>query len=206
VTNIAIIAESPNDSDPIAGLLARYFPDCECYPLLTNIRGGSLDGGRFPTLVRRAFLNSDPKPDILVAVRDLDALANDSHQVQLRKEFFSKLRNVINQKSKSATKASSSPRKEVPFAFLLCIYEFEALLLADLNVVNEYYNVVLDEVDAPEAQSEPKEWLKVRTQSSAKGPYQESHCPDLFPNLNIGDLCEKLPQFDKFIQRLESLM
>lgn len=204
MTRIAIIAESPNDSDPFAALLNQHFRDCEFYPLLSNIRGGNLDAGGFPRLVRTQFRIS--KPDILIAIRDLDALGNDSHQIQLRKEFFSKLRNAINTQTRSDRRASSSPRKEVPFAYLLCIYEFEALLLADIDVLNDYYGTEIGTVEEPETVEQPKEVLQKHTESQPNGPYQESHCGDLFPDLNVDLLRNKVPQFSNFLSQLEALL
>ena len=206
MTRIAIIAESPNDSHPFADLLNQHFNDCEFYPLLSNIRGGNLDAGGFPRLVRAQFLASNPKPDLLIAIRDLDALGDDTHQVQLRKDFFTKIRSVINTQTRSDRRASGSSRKDVPFASLLCIYEFEALLLADISVVNAYYGIEMAPVAEPETVEQPKEFLQTHTTGQPKGPYQESHCGDLFPDLNIDLLSEKLPHFSYFLSQLESLL
>ncbi len=71
---IALLGESPGDSQAIKNLFKRYY-HASFEPLLFNIHGSELDNPNnklLKKLIRREF--EERKPDLLIYIRDLDAL------------------------------------------------------------------------------------------------------------------------------------
>jgi hypothetical protein len=207
LVNIGLIGENPNDTESLIGLLSQRFSgEANFFSMLDSVNGSYLDDSNFSRAMRIALLVNDPKPQIIIAIRDLDGFANEKEKVRLRKEFFSKVRSTINLSSKSLRRASGVGKSENKFCFLLCIYEFEALILADIGVFNNLYKTNLICND-PEGIENPKEVLQKATKifrpGSQHGTYQESHCRWLFPLLRIDTVEQNSRQFRIFLQELD---
>lgn len=200
--HVALIGESPNDTGPMIALLNQRFSNiAEFKTLMTDTHGSYLDRPGFPRTLRAAYLSANPKPDILIAIRDLDGLADDADQLELRKRFFRSLRNAINLSSRSSRRITGKQRGEKEICPLLCIYEFEALILADIEIFNREYRTELEVAD-PEKIIRPKEVLIEASSKAESRTYQEGHCHDLFPLLRIDIIEQNSTQFRIFLQKL----
>ncbi len=143
-------------------------------------------------LKTKRFLRSEyesKKPDIVIFIRDLDALQNDVVQLEIRKQYFRDSNAVVNKKG----------------IYLLNIFEIEALLLADIDCFNKVYDSNLLKVSDPMQIEEPKEYLKLATRKRIYA-YNESHNPDLFSHLNFDTLIADCKYFSNFINRFNTLL
>jgi hypothetical protein len=201
--NIAILGESPNDTEALIPLLnQRFGGKANFVSILSKVRGSNMDTVDFPNRLRIEFQFFDPKPQVLVAVRDLDGLANDKKQNEVRKDFFRKIRNAINESSKSERRSTGKGKSDSKFCYLLCIYEIEALIMADIEVFNHHYGTNL-QFDNPEKVIQPKEVLTAASSKSNKGAYDEADCRKLFPLLRIDTVEQNSRQFRVFLQELD---
>lgn len=104
---IGLIGEHPNDTDSIKVLLSKYLgAEVEFIYLLKNLTGGMLDEKKkdkfnltMKNRLRREFELENP--DIVIFIRDLDAVKNspDYHEkLKHRKGFFSQGNKVVDKK------------------------------------------------------------------------------------------------------------
>ena len=113
---IGLVGEAPNDVQSIKNLFERFYKvedDFEFIFLLNNINGSQLEQQK-----TKHFLSLEyrlKKPDIVIFIRDLDGLKNNSTQVTLRKQYFTDFNSVVNRNG----------------ILLLHIYEIEALILSE---------------------------------------------------------------------------
>ena len=186
----ALVGESPNDTVAIKALLEQKFPEpaFRFGILLPDTRHNDLHGskldepnGKFFKILRLEF--EDQKPEVVVLVRDLDALKADKTQLRRRKDGFSKFNRIINKKG----------------LFLLNIYEIEALILADIEIFNQHFGTNLEAFADPMEVPEPKEVLM----DASKGKYKESDCPKLFKNLRFEVVQNNCAYFNKFASTLQ---
>jgi hypothetical protein len=190
---VGLIGENPNDTDSFAALFSRIYPDkCEYFSLIKNRTGGQLDdikiGSR--TLAQLQFEYAFEKPDFVVMIRDLDALESDASAYNQRLTNMYALGKAVTQNS----------------IYLLCIWEMETLLLADLEPVNNKYGTTLvypantnDPID-PMLKQDPKGFLKTNC------GYHQNDCAELFRTIDLVKiqsvrfLQEFIPKFEKRIQ------
>lgn len=175
---IGLVGEAPNDTQSVQNLLEKEYPH-EYFFLLNNINGSNLDNQKTKRLLRIEY--QIEKPDLVIFIRDLDALEDDKTQLKLRKEYFTNFNSVVDKKG----------------IFLLHIWEIEALILADIETFNKKYNAKITFEGKPWEVVEPKELLR-----TAQG-YTESDNADIFKELIFENTltCE---YFKLFVKRFET--
>jgi hypothetical protein len=186
---IGLIGESPNDTNAFINLFSRqYDGKCEYIPLTTNFRGGELDNIKEGSnvLEQLRFEYSFEKPDFVVLIRDSDALEVEVDKWNDRLTRMYALGNAVTQNA----------------IYLLCIFEIETLLLADLGPVNKKFgvNIIYPTTDAdpidPMHKADPKGHLK-----SLCG-YEQSDCPDLFKTIDFNKI-KNVRFFSEFVELFE---
>ena len=181
---IGMIGEYPSDTKAIANLLNKKYADTiEFFPLIRGVHGSNLDNQKVKHLLRREY--QIEQPDFVLFIRDLDGLEHHAEQLNYRKACFSDFNSVINKKG----------------ILLLNIYELEALLLTDIEVVNKYYGTKIDHVEDCMIIESPKEFLRKKISS-----YSTGHNPDLFSLLNYKMVINKCRYFKKFDQDFEKIV
>jgi hypothetical protein len=185
---IAILGEHPrNDADAFTILLKKKYDEKISFKtILKNLSGDMLENQTmlFGSLEIELL---DESYDYILCIRDLDALQSNTDAITKRASWFSNLNDKIDNKG----------------IFFLAIYEMEALILADIETFNRFYNVtyVLDK--EPIEYERPKEFLKEQSK------YKQSHCSKIF---EVADF-EKIYQnhvgkysFQEFINRLDNTL
>ncbi len=186
---VCFFGESPNDTKAVAGLLTKQFPQLECVTFGGTIRGSHVENHRRASGALRVKLQEERNVKAIVFIRDLDAPKSNKQALAKRMDWFNRLNKEF---------AGTG-------IFLLHIQKSEALLLADIEVVNKHYGVKVPYGKNPEGEADPKQVLKNAT-LNGKRKYSENDTPDLFPLLNYKKLVEKVPYFDEFNQQMEKLL
>lgn len=161
---IAIISENHrNDGEPIAALLQKYFNEqIEFIQFCKSYKGSGIQSKEALLDLKLSFKRE--KPDFVIVIRDLD---KDDYKTQ-RKIFFEQCQIATNDNA----------------IYLLFIYMIEALALADLEVVCDFYKINKNDIGINKKARDAKEELK-------KGfGYTESDMRELVNKFNI----EKLKQ------------
>lgn len=186
---IGIVGENyHNDSIALKNLLEkRYDPQrFQFIPLLRGTTGDKLESKGIKRLleIELAKKNSKGKLHFIIFFRDLDSLPSDEEKIKARQDWFDGIK-----------------LHELDTLFI-AIFESEALLLADIQTVNGFYNVNIKVSNNPLWQERPKEWLKRKT----KEKYKQSDCADIFAKLDINIVYENHTgdiSFQAFIQELD---
>lgn len=182
---IGLLGEDPNDTAAVKNLLLqKYNASLQFKHLLKNRRGHQLDNLRTFEALRIEF--DDYNPDLVIFIRDVDGIVTEHRKVQKVSDWFTKLNAAVNKRG----------------ILLMNIYELEALILADIEAFNKAYNVNIKFNGDVEYQTKPKEFLKDKT-SKLKKRYEESHCPEIFKNLNFDIVEKKSKAFAKFHKELK---
>lgn len=181
---VGLVGEAPNDTKSLKNLLPKKYREIDFKVFLNNIRGSQLDQQKTKTWLRKEY--EIEKPDIVIFIRDLDALENDVEQLEIRRKYFRESNSVVNYKG----------------IYLLNIFEIEALLLADINCFNGIYQTDILEIADPMKIEQPKEFLKLATQKASK-QFNESHNPEIFDLLNFDLLKDNCRYFDAFAKNLD---
>ncbi|MHC5353962.1 hypothetical protein ACYSNX_07235 [Myroides sp. LJL115] len=121
-------------------------------------------------------------PDVVIFIRDLDGIISDKDQISTRKNYFSDNNSVVDKKG----------------IYLLNIYELEALLLADINTLNSFFNTSLAKVPDVMAIDEPKEYLRSRCPK-----YTITQNAELCALLDFNTLEENCLYFKRFIVKFK---
>ena len=182
---IGLIGEAPNDTRAIQKLLSRKYHQLEFVTLLNRINGSRLDNHKLISRVLRLEYEIQ-NPDIILFIRDLDALEGNNYAKRKRKETFSYCNRIVDKKG----------------LHLLNIYELEALILADIVVFNRLYSCRLAAFNDPMAIEKPKEVLI----EASRYQYEESHSPEIFALLDFETLMANCRYFKLFVQRFEKLV
>lgn len=178
---IGLVGESPHDTTSVKNLLSRIYPELEFINLIHNIHGSQLDQLQ-PTKNRLRKEYEWEKPDLVVFIRDLDALKKDITQLRKRAEYFREFRTVVDNRA----------------VFLLFIFEIEAMILCDIGTFNQHYGTAEEPVADPHDVTEPKERLKLICKK-----YNESHNPELFGKLDTDLLANRSADFNAFLRKFE---
>ncbi|RYY05816.1 MAG: DUF4276 family protein [Sphingobacteriaceae bacterium] len=178
---VGLVGEAPNDTKSLKNLLEKKYHELDFKVLLKNIRGSQLDEQKTKHLLRKEY--QFEKPDIIIFIRDLDALEGDAEQLELRRKYFRETNSVVDYKG----------------IYLLNIFEIEALLLADINCFNKEYQTNISKIADPMKIEQPKEFLKTATQKALK-QFNESHNPSLFNLLNFDTIVKNCRYFNSFVQ------
>jgi hypothetical protein len=198
---IGLVGENPNDTTAIANLLkqqtAYHF---HFFTMLNDVNGDDLDSDRALSLIRTEYQFN--RPDLVVYIRDLDALETDTEKIQRRKELFQKKRRRVNGRA----------------ILLLIVFESEALVLADVDgflnyligqqlrrtpafsseeraaFINEKRNL-LSHVSDPMLERNPKETLIERF------GYDESKLAKIAEHLKLETVVQNHRGFALFLKR-----
>lgn len=181
---IGMIGEHPSDTKAIANLLnKKYAAQVEFFSLVYDVHGSNLDNPKIKHQLRREY--QIEKPDFVLFVRDLDGLEHHAEQLNSRKACFSEFNSVVDKKG----------------ILLLNIFELEALLLTDIEVVNKYYGTKVDHVEDCMIMESPKEFLRKKISS-----YSTGHNPDLFALLDYKIVIAKCRYYKKFDEDFEKIV
>lgn len=180
VFRVGLLGESPNDTKAVTRLLApRYGGRVEFFELVRNLTGDNLEmAGAFKEL-RREYQYE--RPNLVVVIRDLDALETDKAQLRKRRAYFCKVQKQVGESS----------------LFLLNIYSIEALIAADIDTFNGHYDVRCVMPADVMTVEKPVEVLKAATQHS-KLRYLEGHCGDLLAQADYDKLLSNCRYFRRF--------
>jgi Domain of unknown function (DUF4276) len=158
---IGVLGENPrNDADAFTVLLKKkYNVNITYKTILRNISGDMLNN---PQILYGNLLNElkNETFDYIICIRDLDDLRSNTDAISKRASWFNNLNSKIDHKG----------------IFFLAIYEMEALILADIDTFNRYYNLNVSLDKDPIEVVEPKEFLKKLTGYK----YKTSHCSKIF--------------------------
>jgi hypothetical protein len=185
---VGLLGESPNDTKAMEALLKpRYGQRVEFFTLLRNVTGDMLEYAETFRNLRKEY--EWEKPNLVIAIRDLDTLETKGAKWRQRQAYFRKVATVVEQKS-------------LP---LLHIYEIEALICADIAKFNATYGCACEVPADPMTIAEPKERLMAAT-PPGKPRYAEGHCAKLLAEVSYDMLltnCRYFAEFDlDFSQRI----
>jgi hypothetical protein len=179
---IGLVGEAPNDTSAIQNLLSQKYAHLEFVTLLNRINGSMLDNRKAIRRLLRIEYESQ-NPDLVLFIRDLDALEHDAKAKRKRQETFSYSNKIVDRRG----------------LHLLNIYEIEALIVADIQVFNEIFRCQLAHFHDPMTVEQPKEILI----EASNYQFNESHTPELFKLLNIEILRQNCRYFASFIIKFE---
>jgi hypothetical protein len=173
---VGLIGEHPTDTTSIINLLSKKFGEIAIFfTLVKGVHGSNLDSQGIKRILRVEY--ETKAPELVIFIRDMDGLKNDKEKIKQRKSYFSNFNSVVDRKG----------------ILLLNIYELEALLLADIDVINDHYKVKLEAVEDCMTVPDPKGYLKQRVRA-----YSTGHNPDLFAKLTYTNLVGRCRYFKVF--------
>lgn len=190
VFRVGLLGESPNDTKAVEKLLTpRYGGLVEFFTLVRNVTGDNLvEAGTFKQL-RREYQYE--RPNLVVVIRDLDALETDKAQLRNRKAYFRKVAKQVGGKEKAV--------------YLLNIYSIEALIAAHIERFNEYYGAACRIEGDVMHLEKPVELLK-ETTKHCKKQYLEGNCGNLLALVNYQMLLNNCRYFQAFDTDLRAKM
>lgn len=183
-----MLGESPNDTKAVATLLTpRYGGRVEFFTLVRNVTGDNLgEAGTFKQL-RREYQYE--RPDVVIVIRDLDALETDKAQLRKRRAYFRKVARQVGGEEKAV--------------YLLNIYSIEALIVAHIERFNDYYGAAcLINGDVMHLKK-PVERLKEATRYCKK-QYLEGNCGTLLALVDYEMLLRNCRYFHTFDAELRT--
>ena len=181
---IGLVGEDPNDTYSIANLLLKkYSGKIQFFILAKGIRGFHLDNPKIKKTLPIEFKSRNCS--FVIYIRDLDGFKQEQVKINSRTKWFKELDATLNNNG----------------LLLLNIWELEGLILADIATFNKLYNVSYKYSGDPMVKKEPKEELMRITRKNRK-QYRESHCPDIFKELDFAQVEKKCAYFKDFIAEL----
>jgi hypothetical protein len=179
---IGLIGEDPNDTDATAALLLqRYAEQVQFVKIGQRLKGNRLDNRKALGILREEY--EEKQPDVVIVIRDLDALASDDAKMKIRRDDFEKVNQVVGGAA----------------LFLLHIYEMEALIAADPPTFNAHYNAAYKPPADVMRIVDPKGKLRDATRNGRK-TYHPSHAAELLAKVDYDKLlarCRYFAAFDK---------
>lgn len=177
---IAIISEHHrNDGEPIAALLQQYCNEqIEFVQFCTRYTGSRIQSKEALLDLKLSFKRE--KPDFVIVIRDLD---KDENKAQ-RKIFFEQCQSATNDNA----------------IYLLFVYMLEALALADLETVCDFYSINKNAISINKKARNAKEELK-----NAFG-YTESDMRKLVNKFNIEKLVQNYSTWKVFLTEFEGFL
>lgn len=186
MVKVGLVGEDPNDTLSIKNLLEkRYKRRVQFYPLAKGIKGHQLDNPKIKRSLPIEFEDHECK--FIVYIRDLDAFKSQDDKLQAKKKWFKDLDAVINSEG----------------ILLLNIWELEALIFGDMDTFNKIHGTNHKSQQNPMLIKDPKGVLKELT-FKAKKQYRESHCPEIFKQLNIDKIEASCSCFKDFITEFDA--
>ncbi len=177
---VGLVGEDPNDTLSIKSLLEkRYKGKVQFHQLAKRVQGYQLDNPKIKRSLPIEFENQECK--FIIYIRDLDAFKSQKDKLQAKMQWFKDLDAVVNNQG----------------ILLLNIWELEALIFGDIDTFNKIYTTKHKVTQDPMLIKEPKEVLKRLTFKSKQ--FKESHCPEIFKQLDIDKIEAKCSCFKDFI-------
>ncbi|MDB5270449.1 MAG: hypothetical protein JWP58_3489 [Hymenobacter sp.] len=179
---VGLIGENPNDTNALIELLnhryAGRFVACQLVKKQTGDRLGSAKTQRMLASNYQA-----EKPRLVVYIRDLDAPNSDVAKHRERQQEFANIKKIVGEQA----------------LFLLHVQQFEALLWADIEKVNQHYGVSLTHKGDPTTIPEPKRKLISATDKpKATKQYSPNDSAELAAKLDYDTLLRKCLYFSEF--------
>lgn len=182
---IGLVGEAPTDTRAVHNLLKKKYntEDFSFFSLLKRINGCQLENQKTKRLLRLEYEKTNP--DIIIFIRDLDAIQSDRQQILKRKLYFRDFNSVVDRKG----------------CFLLHIFEIEAMILADIDAFNKKYstNIIVD-FDVMDKE-DPKGFLLKNCKS-----YTVCSNDEIFDLLDFETLKENCLYFARFIKDFDKLL
>jgi hypothetical protein len=175
---IGIVGENPqNDSDAMRTLLLPKAKEhIQFKVILKNLYGSDFDdeqnGGaskKFLRLLKKEIETEDLS--FVIFLRDADEKVNEQILNFLHKKdaWFKQANKEIQQKG----------------IFFLIIAELEALIISDIENVNQFFTTHISYSKNPLYENKPKEFLMQKTDKSKRGRYQEKDAADILKKLDF---------------------
>ncbi|SHL24389.1 hypothetical protein [Chryseobacterium polytrichastri] len=180
---IGLVGEAPNDTECIQVLLEKKYTEFNFFFMLNRINGSNLENQKVKRILRVEY--ESEKPDIVIFIRDLDAILPNKSMLSRRKTYFNEFNSVVDKKG----------------IFFLNVYEIEALILANHEIFNLTFNSQLVISENVMSISEPKEYLK-----NFSRQYDESMNVGIFKDLSFETVHDNCLYFEKFIKDFEKLI
>lgn len=181
---IGLVGESPNDTVAVRNLLSKRYDTVDYITMINDIHGSMLDNKKAIRRILRIEYE-DHSPDLIIFIRDLDALEINRTAKRKRQETFSYCNSIVDHIGIS----------------LLNIYELEALILANIGAFNAYYGCNHPVVANVMKVVEPKEVLINAAQTAGK-KFDESDTPVIFDLLDFDTVMDNCRYFTVFIRKL----
>lgn len=190
---IGLVGENPLDTQAIENLLSSVYTEVEFVHLLYGIITGSmLDNAAMLKRLRRE--TEVHRPHIVLFIRDLDGLKSDAdfaEKYEKRQSFYLKGKQMVNFRKEI---------KDEDSLFLLNICELEALILADIDVCNEYFGTKIVINKAAMEHEKPKEFLQSHCN------YKETDSPAIFRKLRLNILKTQCDYFQDFMRKWDKTL
>jgi hypothetical protein len=180
--SIGLVGESPNDTDALATLLNQQYPGrFTVTQLVKKQTGDRLNSTKTHLLLAAAYKAKQPR--LVIYIRDLDALASNAAKWRERHEEFEKIKKIVGEEA----------------LFLLHVYQFEALILADIAAFNRQYKVVYPVKGDPTMVENPKKKLISATDKpKAARQYHPNHSAEMAAKLDYAKLVKTCGYFRNF--------
>lgn len=181
---IGLIGEDPNDTDAFKNLFKNEFNKKYIFKsLLNGIRGYQLDNPK----TKKSFEVEIKNNNFInyIFIRDLDGFRSEKHKISKVTKWFNELNKICQGKG----------------ILLLNIWEFEALIFADIETFYNIYNIKNKTKFNKNVEfiSNPKEELK-RISKQGNKIYFESDLPRIFEKLNFSKIKKNCKYFKEFTQ------
>lgn len=178
---VGLLGESPNDTAALKVLLQqKYAGRIQIFPLLKNLKADKVSGLKALRMLPKVY--AAERPEVVVFIRDLDALASNTAQWQKRQKEFNDINERVGGKG----------------IFLLHIYEFEALIMAHIAPFNLLYKCAYNPQPDPMRIVDPKGKLQAASRKSKRGEYSENDCEEVCGHLDYDELVKNCGYFRDF--------
>jgi hypothetical protein len=171
---IGVIGENfENDAEALCILLQKRAFENTYFKAL-NIKGVTADNIESAIAVGKRVIGEIAKEELkyVICMKDLDAIITDKQKLSIKDLWFSKFHKTVGKEAIS----------------YLAIAETEALLLADIAVINKKYGTDLKKYTNSIGVSDPKKELKTETSKKSKNPYIENDCKVLMNDINFEEV------------------
>ena len=131
--------------------------------------------------------------EYVICVKDLDGTLNDKQSLAIKDTWLSTFKKAVGKEAQ-------------PY---LVIAEMEALLLADVAVINEKYGTNFSKHRDPMLIQDPKKELMTETAKKSKQPYKENHCNDIMKDIDFDTIYKNHKgdrSFKTFIDELDIIL
>lgn len=182
---VGLIGEDPNDTSSIRNLLQQRFAEVQFKTLLKGVRGCQLNSPKLESSLKTELKTGEFK--CLIYIRDLDGFGTERQKVDELQMRFDKLKKEFKQE----------------MFFMLNIWELEALIFADIDTFNALYKTAYKFKGDVSKIKDPKGKLK-RLSSKGNKVFRESHCPEIFAQMNVNTVEKNCRYFSLFLNEVKS--